>query len=99
LKFLDRFSKNTQTSNFVETPSSRSLIVPFERTDGYFPQFAKPSEKGKDVIPNPMKPCGGSRSLTTEIGGVEGSGVEWSGVVNFVPWSLYPWERTSVSIE
>jgi hypothetical protein len=38
-----------------------------------FRNFAKPSIKGKDAVLNPMKPYGGSRSLTTTIGGVEWS--------------------------
>jgi len=38
-----------------------------------FRNFAKPSSKGKTAVLNPMKPCGGSRSLTTAIGGVDWS--------------------------
>ena len=61
-----------------ETQSSGSLIVSCGRTFMttlivHFCNFAEPSIKGKDAILSPMKPFGGSRSLTTAIGGVEWS--------------------------
>jgi len=40
---------------------------------GTFRNFEKPSIEGKNAVLNPLKPCGGSRSLTTAIGGVEWS--------------------------
>jgi hypothetical protein len=35
LNFLDGFSKNNQTSNFMKNPSSRSRVVPCGRPDRY----------------------------------------------------------------
>jgi hypothetical protein len=34
--FLDRFSKNSQLSNFYENPSAGSRVVPCGRTDGQY---------------------------------------------------------------
>jgi len=32
LNFLDRYSKNTEISNFIKTPSSGNIVVPCGRT-------------------------------------------------------------------
>ena len=80
LKFLDRFSKNTQISNFVKIRLvGADLFHADGRTDSHdeansrFPQFCEAAWKGKDAVFNPTSLCGGGRSLTSAMGAVEWS--------------------------